>query len=292
MRNGLALAVSLLSLSTAQARTPIYLVPEDRAHITIAYQDFEDSDFDGSQGELGGSRSTLSAGYRGEKQPWHLGLGHSYDALDIQLSGAQPQTNGDLHTLHLAGSWTLPVAAGRLDFTLAPAVSASSNAIKDPGELDSDSLQLWGGASWRFPAAHWDWVLGVAHDYRFGRSRVYPMAGLTWRDENWSLWLTYPDVIVRFESAQGWSLAFSTSPDGNEWRAYSRDFERSDDFRREAWQSALEASYRWRNGLSVGVSAGYHWDQAWRIRREDGEQLRSGSDDAAFLGAQLAWSLR
>ena len=51
--------------------------------------------------------------------------------------------------------------------------------LAEPGI--SDSLQLWAAAAWRKPSLHGEWILGLAHDYRFGQSRVYPVAGMGWQ---------------------------------------------------------------------------------------------------------------
>jgi hypothetical protein len=283
------LACLLLPLPGA-AREPVFLSPAHNAYLRIVYGELETTDLAAGNGDVGGARTFVAGGYRGQDTPWRVALGHEYNALDIELNGAAPDTNGHVHTLHVAGSWTLPAADGRLELTVAPAISASSNAFKEPGELDTDSAQLWASATWQLPSRQWDWVLGLAHDYRFGQARLYPVAGLSWQQDRFFLWATYPDLVARWNFAQPWALAFTVGPDGNEWQAYDQDLERSDDFRREAWQAGLELGYRWRNGLSLKLASHYYWDQRWRMRLEDGGLLRSVAENSAFLGIELGWS--
>jgi hypothetical protein len=283
------LACLLVSLPVG-AREPVFLIPEHHVYLRAAYGDMQTTDLDGATGDVGGARTTLSAGYRGQANSWRVALGHEYDARDVQLADAAPDTNGHLHTLHVAASWRLPAADGRLVLTFAPAISASSNLFKDPGKLDTESAQLWAAATWQVPSRRWDWVLGLAHDYRFGKARLYPVTGLSWQHDRFFLWATYPDLVARWKFAQQWALAFTVGPDGNEWQAYDEDLERSDDFRREAWQAGLELGYRWRNGLSLKLASHYYWDQRWRMRLEDGGLLRARAENSAFLGIELGWS--
>jgi hypothetical protein len=272
------------------ARPAFFWQPSPISYLAADYLDFAGSDLDNRDGdEIGGLRSCIAGSYQSKDKPWKAAFAHEYNALDIDLTSPGPQTNGDLHTLHLAGHWQFPVSDGQLTLSLAPAVAASSNAMKNPDELGSDSLQLWAAAAWRKPSLHGEWILGLAHDYRFGQSRVYPVAGMGWQFSRGEIRATYPDLYLGWEFALRWLLEFSASPDGNEWQAYDRDLEDNGDFRREAWQSNLRLSYRFRKGLRIGLSAGYHWQQAWRMRLQDGSLLRTDSDDSAFFGVHLGW---
>ena len=211
-------------------------------------------------------------------------------ALDIDTgSGSPPQNNGDLHALHLATQWAAGWGPGTLRLAFAPAVSTSSNGMKNPDELDSEAFQFWGAALYAWPAGPLQWVAGVAHDYRFGENRVYPVAGLEWQRDRLALRAVFPDLNIRLGADAGWALEFRIEPDGNEWLAYDRDLENSDTFQREAWQSDLRLSYRFRNGIGLGVSAGYYWQQEWEFRREDGSLAQTDGDDSPFFGLHLGW---
>ena len=284
------IAILLCLPATALARPPVYVDEVAASFLSISYLDYQSSDLDSNAGEIGGERSLFDAQYQSDAAGWRVGLGHEYDALDIQLSGAEPQANGDLHTLHLTGALELPQQSGPLTLTLAPAISTSSNAMKDPGEWTSDTLQIWAAALWQPTGEHWDWVPGIAHDYRWGQSRVYPVAGITGTYRQISYWATWPDLSIAWDIDERWLLEFDLSPDGNEWYAFDRDLDNGDEFRREAWQGDLQISYQAFGGLRLGVSAGYQFDQAWRIRLRDGEWLRV--DGVGVVGVHVGWVWR
>jgi hypothetical protein len=281
----------LLSAPPASARQAFFWTATEGTLLRADYLVFSTADFKDDAGDLGGERSVLAGQYRfREASPWVLALGHEYNALDIDLpTGLAPQTNGDLHTLHAAIEWTTGAGPGELRLALAPALSVSSNGLKNPDELDSDAAQLWASALYAWPGAHFDWILGAAHDFRFGASQVYPVAGIQWSADATLLRLTFPDVVLRTRLGQRWQLAFATEPDGNEWWAYDRDLETADEFHSEAWRSEISLSYQFSNGLRLGLSAGYRWDAHWKFRRENGDWARQDTDSAPFYGIHLGW---
>jgi hypothetical protein len=289
-----AILLAALAIPSASARPGFFWTTSQGSFLAVDYLVFSTSDFEGSDGDVGGERSQLSGQYEfAGDAGWVLGLGHEYNALDIdEGSGAAPRTNGDLHTLHLATGWQTQPGEGQLSLALAPALSVSSNGLKNPDELDSDALQLWGAAIYTWPGSRHSWILGAAHDYRFGESRVYPVIGFEMGDEKTVLRLTYPDLVLSTTLGYGWEVEFVTSPDGNEWLAYDRSMEYQDEFRREAWESAIRLGYRFDNGLLIGMAAGYHWNQEWQYRREDGSVARHEGGDSPFYGIHMGWYRR
>ncbi|MEE4109583.1 MAG: hypothetical protein V2I24_09560 [Halieaceae bacterium] len=281
----------LLAVTTGRsdARPPPAIDAAVGTRVVAEYLDLDASRLAMTDGTISGARSRFLGLYAAADRDWSLALGHEYSALDIALAGARPQTNGDLHTLHLAGTWLYPAGGGSLELALAPALSVSSNALKNPGEINGDSLQLWGSAVWHRPYRGLEGVLGIVHDYRFGEARAYVTAGLAWRGERVSLWATYPDVVLDWHLGGGWSASLALHPDGNQWQVFDRPLEESSLFLREAWRGELRLDYRWHNGLSLGLTAGYLLDQRWRFDRQDGEGLRTDSDDSAFFGFRVGW---
>ena len=200
------LFVCLLLSPPVEARTPVFLQAEDDAYLNASYRDLQTSELQDTAGDVGGARTRFAGGYRNPERAWWLALEHEYNALDIQLTGPEPQSNGHLHTLHVAAGWLLEAGSGNVALTFAPAISTSSNALKNPGELDASSIQLWAAAIGQIPAGGWDWIAGIAHDYRFGESRIYPVAGVDWRGEQFFLRVTYPDLTLRWQPADRWTL--------------------------------------------------------------------------------------
>lgn len=281
----------LLTVSPVWARPAFHWTTTEGTFVSVDYLSFEDSGLDTSDGEIGGPRSTGAGQFAFDTDHgWVAGLGHEYNALDIEaFSAAPPQTNGDLHTLHLATQWHTPVGGGELRLAAAPAISVSSNGLKNPDELGRDSLQLWGAALYQWPGSLFDWVLGVAQDYRFGERRVYPLVGIEWQSERIELRAVYPDIELAWMPTSHWLLTTGVTPDGNVWQAFDRELEHYDEFRREAWQAQLGIAYQFSNGIRLGGIAGLSWDQQWRFRRQDGSLARLDSEDSAFFGLHLGW---
>lgn len=284
-------AALLLTACNSWARPAFFWTTTDGTFASVDYLIMRDSDVKQSDGAIGGTRSLIGAQYAFDHESgWVASFGHEYNALDITLAGdARPQTNGDLHTLHLGSQWRKPLNVGELRLALAPALSVSSNALKNPEVLEGDSLQLWGAALYTRPIGNFAWVAGVAHDYRFGEARYYPAIGVEWRSETVQLRAVYSDVQLDWEIIGGWRLEGKIAPDGNEWRAFSRDLREADDFRREAWKAQLSLLYRFDNGIEIGCLAGVNWNQQWRYRSQGGSLAVRKSADNAYMGVRLGW---
>jgi hypothetical protein len=260
--------------------------------VSAEHLDLESAPFAESRGESGGKRVTTAGQYDfGHRHGWVLGLGHEYSDLDISDPVASPQSNGHLHTLHLATQWKAALSEGELRLAAAPAVSVSSNAFKNPEVLGRDSLQLWGAALYTLRRGDIDWVLGAARDHRFGAGRVYPVAGFEWRADRFALRAVFPDIRLQWGAASGWALEADITPDGNEWLAFSRDLADANAFRSEGWQSQLGLRYRFDNGFEAALVAGWQWQQRWRYVRDDGSLAHTDGDDRAFFGVRLGWRL-
>jgi len=284
--------LALVSGSPVSARSAFFWDIEQGTRLSVDYLEFEDSGLESpAQGEIGGQRSTTAIQYDfSSEDGWALCVGHEYNALDIDvLPTAEPRTNGDLHTLSLATRWLGSIGPGRLQLAAAPALSLSSNALKDTDTWDSSSLQWWGAATYTVPGDTVNWVAGLARDHRFGDPRTYPLVGLKWSDDLHQVLLTYPDISVVRALGESWLMGFTTAPDGNRWQAWDRDLEASDDFRREAWQSELFVRYGFRSGIRLGLAVGYHWSQRWKYRTQSGVVSRVDSDDSGYIGLHLGW---
>ena len=286
-------AALLIATCPAWARPAFYRSTSSGTFASIDYLDLGQTDFDRSDGGIEGTRSTIAAQYAFDHEGgWVAALGHEYNAFDIMQPGvAPPRTNGDLHTLHLASQWRTTLGPGEFRAAAAPGLSVSSNGLKNPDALGGDSLQLWGAALYSQEAGDATWVVGAAHDYRFGESRLYPVIGVEWQGE--AVWLraVYPDLQLTWQLAERWVLEGEIAPDGNEWQAFSRDLRSDEPFRREAWRTQIGLLYRFGNGIEFGVLAGMQWDQHWQYRRQDGSPARLDSDDSGYLGVRLGWRL-
>lgn len=286
------LAVLFLSFfaKPGEARPAFFWTTAEGSFLSFENLEMNVSEFRSGAGESGGKRVSTQGQYDfGHPQGWVLGAGHEYSDLDISDPVAPPQSNAHLHTLHLATQWTTSLREGELRLAAAPAVSVSSNALKSPEVIGRDSLQLWGAALYTRRAGSLDWVLGVAHDNRFGAGRAYPVAGVEWRGDRLAVRAVYPDFRVTWGTPSGWGLRLALTPDGNEWQAFDRDLTDSGLFQREGWQGEAGLRYRFASGVEIGGVAGWHGQQQWRYRRLDGTHARVDGDDRAYFGIRLAW---
>ena len=134
-------------------------------------------------------------------------------------------TNGHLH------NWNFPVA-GRLvnkDYDLlyliAPTLSVSSNALKNPELIGSDSLQLNTGLVYKInTSAGSAWLAGFRSDHRFGSYNVYPVVGICMQPaKDWHLQLALPDFSILKKFNHGVSVKLYAEPVGNQWHVFSKD---------------------------------------------------------------------
>ena len=140
---------------------------------------------------------------------------HQYTILDVANSVA-PQTNGHLHSLRLPVWWR--GSQRNLQIGIEPALSISSNMLKNPEEIESESWQLRFAMQKFTPISkHWQWVFGLCGDYRFGDYKIYPVIGAILDQANWRIYLSFPDIEVTRIWGNGWSSAFKVEPYGSKW---------------------------------------------------------------------------
>ena len=295
LRSGSFTATSLLLVASAIpaiARPPLYESAGQSTQILVSYVENENADFDPPvDGETGGQRTDIKGLWDlGDPGGFALGYSHQYDSLDIDLAEDEVLSNGHHHTIAIPVHWHRRLDDGdEISLSLAPALSVSSNVLKDLDLADSDAVQLWGSALYRIGGANVDWLLGVNHDYRFGEGKVYPVVGGEWANETTIVRITYPDITANWQFSERWSLDASVSPDGNRWRVWDRDRNIDSDFEREAWRAELALIYGLPGGWSIGLTAGYSWDVSWDFEKSAQETARPDSDSQGFAGLHISW---
>ena len=288
-------AASLLLVASAIpaiARPPLYDSAGQSTQIAASYLENENADFDPPvDGETGGQRTDINGLWDlGEPGGFALGYSHQYDSLDIDLAEDEVLSNGHHHTIAIPVHWHRRLDDGdEVSLSLAPALSVSSNVLKDLDLADSDAVQLWGSALYRISGAHVDWLLGLNHDYRFGEGKVYPVVGGEWANEATTVRITYPDITANWQFSERWSLDASVLPDGNLWRVWDRDREIDSDFEREAWRAELALIYGLPRGWSFGLTAGYSWNVSWKFEREALGIARPGAESQVTAGLYIGW---
>lgn len=224
---------------------------------------------------------------------WLAGLGHEYTTVEFdQLPPPEPQSNGDLHTLYAPVHWQVPGPRRHNRFSLAPAISTSSNALKHPDTLNGDALQLWlAFEQSRQISARLQLLLGLCADHRFGHFQGYPVLGLLWQPTaQWTLRLAYPDTSIRYGLAPRWSLSLAISPDGNEWQVLDRERQNRSRFSRQAWRAEWLLSWQMTQSLTLTAAVGRSLEQQLHFARNNHRTLQADLDNSSYGRLELRWT--
>lgn len=218
-----------------------------------------------------------------------MGAKHRYAILDIEP--VEPQTNGHLHTLFLPLHRQSKSDAGGFRFSIAPALSASSNVMKDPGEYGADTVQLLAALVWsRKLSDSAELRYGLCGDHSFGKYAVYPSITLDWRPgPDLSIQLGVPVSRLGYQASRAVELSLGIFPDGNEWHVKSKDLEMQSTLVFRAW--LIEFALRWQASEHLGVTVGVAraFENRYDITLLDGRRLTLSHDAATRLGAALDW---
>lgn len=203
----------------------------------------------------------------------------------------QPMTNGHLHSLGFPVGWRSKGKDFSLDYYLAPVISVSSNALKNPDLLDREALQVWTGLIYtKELSRESSWLLGFRSDYRFGPYHIYPVAGFCWRpDANWQLQLALPDFSIRRLYSNGIIIKLFAEPDGNKWHVFSEDTTTSSDFFYNAIVTGLSIEWQVNSKLLLELNAIRHSRREFSFTLEDGTTADTGarSSTGLSIGANL-----
>jgi len=236
----------------------------------------------GAEVEL--SRRELNTGMIASSEQNHsmaIDFNFQYTIVSVDDS-ITPMTNGHLHSWNFPVSWHRKGSAYTLNYYLAPAISVSSNVLKNPDLLDNDAIQLWTGVVYKKdlnPKSAW--LLGLRSDHRFGPYRVYPVAGICWLpDANWQLQLALPDFSIRRFFSNGINLKLFAEPEGNKWHVFSEDTTRNSDFFYNAIVTGLAIEWRINPTLWLEFSAVKHSRRDFSFKLDDGTQLDTSADSS------------
>ena len=139
-----------------------------------------------------------------------------------------PMTNGHLHTWDFPLTGSINKNGADIFYNITPAISASSNVLKNPQLIDDESLQLKTKLVYKKHLNKQAWVVGFMSDYRFGDYRLYPLAGVCLQPSpDWLLQLTLPDFSIRKAFSSEISLTFYAAPGGNKWHVFSKDLQKN-----------------------------------------------------------------
>lgn len=258
----------------------------DQHHLSFRAGSLQKAPLDsGAEVEL--TRRELSAGIiTNSEQDHSIALDFNYQYTIVGYDDlVQPMTNGHLHSLAFPVSWRRKGADYILDYYLAPVISVSSNALKNPELLDREALQLWTGMMYKKNLNQRSaWLLGFRSDHRFGPYHIYPVAGICWRpDTNWRLQLALPDFSIRRFFSNGINVKLFAEPDGNKWHVFSEDTTSSSDFIYNAIVTGLSIEWQINPAVWLEFRAVKHSGREFSFELEDGTLVETQAQSSTGL---------
>lgn len=284
----IGLGVLLLGPAVGLADPGVCQPPDSSSRLSFAFYEQDRADIDGSPGQV--RRSDRRSELHFEmNDAWSLGIEHRYVVLDV--APTELQTNGHLHTLSFPVHWRRGADDRSFRFSVAPALSASSNVMKDPGEYSADTFQLLAAAVWsRELSDRSDLRYGVCADHRFGRYAVYPSISLDWRPRaDLQLTLGFPVTQVTYRVSARVDTSLRVLPDGNEWHVKNRDLTRQSQLVYEALQVGWGLNWQARERLTLTVDVARLMRSRYDVTLADDSRVELTPDDTTRVGAAFAW---
>ncbi len=280
--------LSLCCFSNSPASVDICQQPAAYSHLSIAFYNHEKSSFERSIGETDQENYNFDLLFKLSNN-WTLGAGHRYTILNVDP--LELQTNGDLHTFFLPLHRQSQSDRKSFRFSIAPALSASSNIIKDPGEYSGDVFQLLAALIWSTqPSDRVTLRYGVCGDHRFGNYEIYPSVSVDLRpNADWTVELGFPTSRLTYQVSRSLTSSLRIAPDGNEWFVKDKNLEKRSHVVYEAWMLEWTVSWQTHEHFVVTASVGRQFENRYEMTLLNESRVRLSSNPVTRLGAALAW---
>jgi len=282
--------LSLWLPCTASSSTSVDICQEPAAesHVTIAYYDQEASSLEGNPGETNLENYNSDVLFRSNDK-WIFGAGHRSTILN--LDQIELQTNGYLHTFFFPVHRLSQSDKRGFRFSIAPALSASSNVTRDPDEYSIDAVQLLAAWIWnRQLSDRLDLHYGVCADHRLGDYQVYPVFNFSWViNPDWHVEIGFPTSQITYAVSDRLASSMRITPNGNEWYVKDKSLTKHSKFVYEAY--ILEWVFSWRThaNFMLAASLGREFQSKYEMTLLDDSRVRLGSEPATRVGLALAW---
>ena len=280
--------LSLMCTANGFAAVDICDRPNVSSHVSFGAAAGDKATLNDGLGEVEQEDYSVDLGYQFAND-WSLGVGHRYTIF--RFAPIEPQTNGHVHTLFVPVHRVKQTEGKRFRLSVAPALSASSNVVKDPGEYDADAMQLLAAAVWRDALSEATGLsYGVCGDHRFGSYRIYPVLSFNWQPRpDWTIDLGFPTASLRYQATRRFDSSVRLAPNGNEWYVKDKSLRNASQFIYESY--LLEWAFNWRAYEHFVMTAGIGWQfhNRYELTLLDGSQVRLSSDSFTRVGASLAW---
>ncbi len=262
--------------------------PDVSSHASFGALAGNKAKLDDGLGEVEQEDYSVDLGYQFEND-WSLGVGHRYTIF--RFGPIEPQTNGHVHTLFVPVHRVKHSEGKSFRLSVAPALSASSNVVKDAGEYDADAMQLLAAALWHRALNDTTGLsYGVCGDHRFGSYRIYPLLSFNWQPRpDWTIKLGFPTASLSYQATRRLNSSLRFGPNGNEWYVKDKTLRNASQFIHESY--LLEWALDWQAYKRFVITAGIGWQfhNRYELTLLDGSQVRLSSDSFTRVGASIAW---
>lgn len=225
------------------------------------------------------AREVLGQDYRTKRQTTEIALrfdaaaqldfSHEFRDLDLpDVGGVPADTNSYVHRLTFAWERRSDTFRLRLGATLA----ASSNALKDPGDLGARDLRPAAAVALRAGPA---WMALYADD-RLGRTLVYPGFELPLQPvPSHEIRIGFPETSWRWQIAPRWRSVAAIEPDGACWQVRDAQFdERQSEVCSRSWQAAWTLRWQATDLLAAEAAVGVSFASTLEYQLRDGRNVR------------------
>lgn len=258
------------------------------SHLSIAYYDNEESSLERNLGETNRENYSTDLLFNSNNN-WKFGVGHRSAILNVDR--LELQTNGYLHTFFF------PVH--RLDqsdnksfrFSIAPALSASSNVTKDPSEYTADALQLLVALVWgRQKSDRLGLRYGICGDHRLGEYQFYPVVSVDWQPHpDWIIEFGFPTSRMSYQVSKSLTTMLRIAPNGNEWYVKDKSLDKHSQFVYEAYMLDWALSWRADQHFMLTASVGKEFHSRYELTLLNENRVRFSGDSATRVGVAVKW---
>jgi hypothetical protein len=256
--------------------------------LSIAYYDYEETSLERSLGETNRESYSTDLLFNSNNN-WVYGAGHRSAILNVDR--LELQTNGYLHTFFFPVHKLSQSDNNSFRFSIAPALSASSNVTKDPNEYTADALQL-------LVALVWGWQrsdrlglrFGICGDHRFGEYHVYPVFSVNWQPHpDWIIEFGFPTSQVSHQVTKSLTSLLRIVPNGNEWYVKDKSLNKHSQLIHQAY--LLEWAFNWQThrNFMLTASVGREFHSRYEMTLLNENRVRLSSDSATRVGMALSW---
>ena len=275
-------------VTNASTTAEVCQEPGSESRLSIAYYDHEQSRLGPSGGTSDLENFSTDLLYNTTNN-WAYGFGHRTTVLNVE--GLDLQTNGYLHTFFIPVHKLSQSDNGTFRFSIAPALSGSSNVVKDADEYSADALQLLAALIWERPLnERWALSYGICGDHRFGGYRVYPAVSVSWQPHpRWSVELGFPRSRLTFQVSRSIASVLQIEPNGNKWYVKDKSLQTYSQLLYEVYLLEWALNWRAHEHFELSASIGREFDRHYDLTLLDESVVRLRGDDTTRIGVALAW---